>query len=260
MPFLELSVGERVYYELIDGELEKPWLVFLHEGLGCVEMWKGFPRLLCERTGCPGLVYDRQGYGKSSAQEGVRTKYYLHDAARRELPEILGKVLPGREYILIGHSDGASIALIYAAESARKGSPLGVVSEAAHVFVEPETIRGVAEVDSRFDREGPGRLEYYHPGSSHRVFKAWSSIWLSDEFRSWNVEDLLAGITCPVLVIQGEDDAYATEKQVDAIVSRVSGKAEKRMIPACGHTPHLEKGAYVLELVAGFIAARQLPR
>ena len=143
MPTLELGSAQ-LHYELIEGDLRKPLLVFLHEGLGCIRMWKEFPERLCAATGCAGLVYERQGYGQSSPQLALRSIHYLHQFALAELPAVMERLAPGREHIVVGHSDGGSIALIYAA--GRPQGLRGVLTAAAHVFVEDVTIEGIQTV------------------------------------------------------------------------------------------------------------------
>src|SRR5208283_3544519 len=129
---LTLSESHTIHFELIEGMAEKPFLVFLHDGLGCARMWKDFPERLCRQTGCPGLVYDRLGCGRSSALTEPRTIHYLHDYAQFELKQVLAHLIPDRDYFLIGHSDGGSIGLIFAAD--RPAGLRGLVTEAAHVF------------------------------------------------------------------------------------------------------------------------------
>lgn len=252
MPTLTLRRNRTIYYELIEGHPDKPLLVFLHEGLGCTAMWQGFPKTLCHKTGCPGLVYDRQGYGRSSPLVADRTIHYVHDYALCELPRVLDAVIPGRPYILVGHSDGGSISLIFGAE--RPPLLKGIVTEAAHVFIEPETLEGIRVADAAFDRGKFKGLNKYHGDKTRQTFKAWSETWLSERFRYWNIEYLLPSINCPMLVIQGRQDQYGTERQVNAIVNKSSGSAEAFIVESCGHAPHLEKPDVVIEKIAGFVA------
>lgn len=241
-----------IYYEQIKGDEGKPYLVFLHEGLGCTGMWGNFPTRLCTLTGCPGLLYDRLGYGQSSPLAARRTIHYVHNYALVELPVLLDTIIPGKGYILIGHSDGGSIALISAAE--RPILLRGVVSEAAHVFVEPETTAGIRLADTAF-AEGKFRgLQKYHGEKTRQIFQAWSQTWLSDWFQFWNIEYLLPSIICPLLVIQGRQDQYGTEKQVQAIVAGTGEGTETLLVNECGHVPHLEQAELVLEKMALFIA------
>ncbi len=251
MGHLNLDADHVVYYELIQGNIRKPWLVFLHEGLGCISMWRKFPQRLCHKTGCPGLVYDRIGYGNSSPLNTGRTIHYLHDYALNELPGVINALIPGQPFILIGHSDGGSIGLINGAT--RHPLLKGIVTEAAHVFVEPETIEGIRRADEAFDRGKLAGLNTYHGGKTRQIFKAWSQTWMSDWFRHWNIEYLLPSVICPMLIIQGEDDPYGSKDQVRSILSKSSGPAESCLIENCGHTPHLEQSKIVDDKICGFL-------
>lgn len=214
-------------------------------------MWQSFPKELCRITRCPGLLYDRTGYGSSSSLDTVRTVNYLHDYALNELPEVIDAVIPDRSHILIGHSDGGSISLIYGSE--RPALLRGIVTEAAHVFVESETIEGIRTANEAFKCGKFKGLYRYHGEKTNQLFKAWSETWLSEWFRHWNIEYLLPSVTCPMLVIQGMDDKYGTEYQVNSIVSKSSGSSEALILKNCGHTPHLECPEILTRKVTKFI-------
>ena len=251
MAMLELADGGQLYYETIAGDSAKPVLVFLHEGLGCTAMWKDFPARLCALTGCGGLVYDRRGYGLSAALREGRSIHYLHQYALDELPLVLGRLLERRQYVVVGHSDGGSIALIHAA-----GQPkglLGVVTEAAHVLVEEVTLAGIREARLAFDAGKLRGLERYHGAKTEQIFGAWADTWLRPGFKRWNIEYLLASIACPVLALQGSGDQYGTEAQLDAIVAQAPAACEV-LVPECGHTPHQEQPEAVLAAIHGFVA------
>ncbi len=250
MPIFTLDATQEIHYQLIEGQPGQPCLVFLHEGLGCTAMWQDFPERLCQATGCHGLVYDRHGYGQSSALTASRNIHYLHDYALRELPALLEYVLPGREYFLIGHSDGGSIALIHAAE--RPPRLRGVITEAAHVFVEAETLAGIRAADAAFDAGKLRALAKYHGDKTEGIFKAWSLTWQTFGFQFWNIEYLLPSIVCPALVVQGSEDQYGSAAQVDAI-SRLALNATPVMIEKCGHTPHQEQPDALLALMGNFL-------
>jgi pimeloyl-ACP methyl ester carboxylesterase len=253
--FTELHAGQRIHYELIDGPSERPLLVFLHEGLGCTAMWKDFPRLLCAATGHPGLVYDRLGYGQSSPFVRSRTIHYLHESAIIELPALLGTIVPGREHVLIGHSDGGSIALLYAAQ--RPAGLCGVITEAAHVMVEPETVQGIEATVTAYEAGKLRGLTRYHGDKTAAVFRAWSDTWLSPWFRSWSIEYALPSIQGPVLALQGARDQYGTAAQTAAIAATVrAGRVV--MIENSGHTPHLDQMEVVLELMRSFVMPQHL--
>jgi pimeloyl-ACP methyl ester carboxylesterase len=247
------AAGARLEYQWIGpGPDETPTLVFLHEGLGCLRMWRDFPAHLAARTECGALVYSRRGYGGSAALERAHTSRYLHDEASTALPAVLA-ALEIRRPILIGDSDGASIALLYAG-SAPVAAPLGLILEAPHVFVEPITRKGIERMGELFRSTDLARkLARYHDDRTNAVFWNWYDTWLSAEFRSWNIESCLSAITCPLLIVQGEDDEYGTTRQVDAIAAQVSGPAQALVLPACGHTPHRDQPQTVLAAMAKFI-------
>ena len=253
MGIFALQNSAEIYYETFDGDPSLPVLVFLHEGLGCTAMWDQFIRTLCRSTGHPGMAYDRQGYGQSSALTQKRTLDYLHDYAFEELPQVLGTVIPGREYILVGHSDGGSIALLHASEN-----PSGLrsaVTSAAHVFCEDVTLEGIRAATLAFKAGKLQGLYRFHSDKTDTIFYAWSDTWLAPHFKQWNMEDCLRDIRVPVLVMQGKDDQYATLKQVEAICEQVSGPARPGLIDNCGHSPHQDQPDAVTALIADFIQA-----
>lgn len=251
MNTLYLRSGQEIYYRLIEGNEKSPCLVFLHEGLGCTAMWKDFPDRLCSMTDCPGLVYDRLGYGKSSPLRRIRTVHYLHDYALGELPEVLEELIPGRAFVLIGHSDGGSIGLIFGAE---KPSLLrAIITEAAHVFVEPETLRGIEAAAEAYEKGHFSGLFKYHGDKTDALFRAWADTWRSHWFQYWNIEYVLPSIACPLLVLQGSQDQYGTERQVEAIVAHSSGRATPVFVDNCGHAPHQEQQGLVVQILAEYI-------
>jgi pimeloyl-ACP methyl ester carboxylesterase len=247
MPHLT-AAGHRLEYERVEGR--GPTLVFLHEGLGSITQWRDFPRALAAATGCPALVYSRWGHGQSDPVELPRPLDFMHDEARRALPEILEQ-MGIDEAILVGHSDGASIAIIHAGE----GGPRirGLVLEAPHVFVEDLTIESIARArDDYATTHLRERLSRHH-ADVDGAFHGWAGAWLDPGFRAWNLEGFLPGIRVPVLVIQGEDDRYGTLAQVDAVCAKVSGPAERLVLPRCGHAPHRDRPEETLAAAADFI-------
>lgn len=228
-------------------------LIFLHEGLGSIAQWRDFPLAVSLATGLPAVVYERAGHGNAAPPDGPRSVNYLHEEALRSLPEVL-RQLQIDDAFLVGHSDGGSIALIFAA--LRPEKVRGVITEAAHVFVEEVTLAGIREAVRIYaSTDLPDRLSKYHGSNVETVFRGWSDTWLSPAFRNWNIEACLHGIRCPVLAIQGCDDAYGTPAQVEAIVRGVSGPAESLILPGCGHVPHQEAREKVLEEMTRFIRA-----
>lgn len=235
-----------------------PVLLFLHEALGCIDMWKGFPEELCKSTGLPGVVYDRLGHGGSSALPGPmgpRSVDYLENESRVWLPEIL-KALGLEQVIPIGHSDGATMALLFAA--ARPKQVPCLITEAAHVFVERITQEGIRRaVQAYQDTDLKNRLAKFHGDKTQALFRAWSETWLSEQFSSWNMEAELPRITSPALIMQGEDDEYGSEKQVESIVSQVSGPARPCILKDCGHIPHLQARQRALQEMQDFILGKK---
>ncbi len=228
-----------------------PVLVFLHEGLGCIEIWRDFPEMLSKALGLPALMYDRYGSGGSEAFQEVRQGNPFRWEAEVALAELLTACNVNRP-ILIGHSDGGSIALHYAAHFS--GRPLAVIVEAAHVFGEELTLSSIRKAVQAFETGGlKGKLARYHGEQTESMFKGWADIWLAPENLGWNMESFLSAITCPLLVIQGENDEYGTLDQVEAIVSGVSGKTETLIIPDCAHSPHLQAQEKTLQGMVAFV-------
>jgi pimeloyl-ACP methyl ester carboxylesterase len=224
---------------------QAPTLVFLHEGLGSITQWRDFPRRLADATGCSALVYNRLGHGASDPLEGSRAVTFMHDEAQTVLPDVLRGchvVNP----ILVGHSDGASIALIYAGSGI--GRVTGLVLEAPHVFVEDLSVASIRDMKDRFETtELAEKLARHHGPNTENMFRGWNDIWLLPAFRLWNIEECLERITTPMLLIQGLDDQYGTVRQVEAIAAQVKGRVETVLLPGCAHSPHLEQPARTFE-------------
>lgn len=242
----------QIHYRPLYGDPSRPVLVFLHEGLGSIEMWKEFPEKLCRATGCSGLVFDREGYGGSSALTDIRDDDYLHEYAYQELPEVLAELIPDKPYILIGHSDGGSIALLHAAQ--RPEYLKGVITEAAHIFVEDVTLEGIRVATDAYAAGKLAGLNKYHGDKTDQIFRAWSDTWLKPSFAKWNIEQDLSKIDVKTLAIQGADDQYATDHHVLAIQSGIGPHAEAVILPNCAHTPHREQPDATLALMQQFIA------
>jgi pimeloyl-ACP methyl ester carboxylesterase len=242
-----VAAGVQLEYSRIDGV--GPTLVFLHEGLGSIRQWRDFPERVARATGCRALVYDRYGYGNSDVlREAGVGPGFMHDGALKELPGLL-KNLEIENPILVGHSDGASIALIYAASHPARG----VAVLAPHVFVEEPGLRSIEAINAAFETSGlRERLGKYHRDAG-KTFHLWADAWLDPAFRRWNIEEYLPRIHCPVLAIQGEDDEYGSMAQLDAIARQAGGGCELLKLPACGHSPHKDQPEKVLQAVAGFI-------
>jgi len=245
--------GYRLEYRRIGPPApDRPALVFLHEGLGSVSLWRDFPDRLCARTGCSGLVYSRAGHGASDQRLTPRSPGFMHEEALGLLPQVL-QAFQLRDVILIGHSDGASIAII--ATGAGTVRPRALILEAPHVFVEEVTIHSIRDTVDRYrTTDLRDRLARHHGPGLDRLFDDWATVWLSPGFRSWNIEASLHGIECPTLVIQGEDDEYGTPKQVEAIGNALGDRSEILMVPGSRHAPHADQRAAVEEAMAEFIA------
>jgi pimeloyl-ACP methyl ester carboxylesterase len=226
-------------------------IVMLHEGLGSVAMWKDLPERVANATGCGVLVYSRYGHGKSERLAEKRSVDFMYHEAKVVLPEILAQNKI-QNPILLGHSDGASIALIYAATWPQLVR--GLILEAPHVFVEEFGLRSTVAIRKAYESSNlPEKLSRYHDHADE-MFRGWNDIWLDPQFRDWNIEEYLDAITCPTLVIQGENDEYGTLAHVEAIQRRVPG-ALALILPRCGHSPHRDQPELILDAITKFVAA-----
>ena len=226
-------------------------IVLLHEGLGSVAMWRDAPALIAKRTQCAVMAYSRFGHGTSDLPRTPHTVDFMHDEARL-LPAILDAAGVGRA-VLLGHSDGGSIALIFAAEHAARTQAL--ILEAPHVFVEPLSLSSIERATALYaSTDLRDRLAKYHDNVD-AAFRGWSDVWLHPDFLGWNLEHFLPHITCPVLLIQGEQDEYGTLKQIEAIERQVSAPVERLVLSDCGHSPHRDRRDAVLDAIAAFLAS-----
>ena len=229
-----------------------PTAVLLHEGLGCVALWRDFPGVLADRSGCGVFVYSRQGYGASDPCALPRPLDYMTDEAVRVLPQVLDGIGLKRG-VLIGHSDGASIAALHAGlvRDPRIG---GIALMAPHFFTEPMGLASIAEARTAYDRgDLRRRLAKYH-SDVDAAFRGWNDAWLDPGFESWDIRAPLADITVPVLAIQGEADQYGTRAQIAAVETNVSAPVTVAMLPDCRHAPFLDQPQQTLDLVADFMA------
>jgi pimeloyl-ACP methyl ester carboxylesterase len=249
--FVEVGGASLEYLRLPAARQGVAPLVFLHEGLGSVAMWRDFPARVAAATGAESIVYSRRGYGKSARLEAPREVDYMHVEAEEVLPVLLQK-LDLEKPILIGHSDGASIALIYAGS---KLAPVaGLVLMAPHVFVEDLTVASIeAARDAYRNTDLPKRLGRYHDDADH-AFRGWNDIWLAPEFLDWNIEGFVRDVTAPMLLIQGIDDEYGTAEQLASIRRLAKAPYEVALLPDCGHSPHRDQTEHTLNLIAGFVS------
>ena len=226
-----------------------PTLVFLHEGLGSLGLWRDFPKRLAEKTNLSAFIYSRAGYGKSDPAPLPRPVHYMHDEA-----EVLKQVLKTediRDPILVGHSDGASIAIIY---SGRGNPARALILEAPHVFTEESGLASIAKMKSLYETtELRQKLARWH-ANVDAAFYGWNGAWLNPDFRKWNLEEYLPLISQPLQLIQGKDDEYGTVKQLEAIQKQTKGRVETVLLDKCGHSPHRDQPEQTLEAMARFIS------
>lgn len=234
---------------------EAPTLIFLHEGLGCVALWRDFPARLADITGCGALVYSRLGYGDSAPCPLPRRVDFMHHEGLVVLPEVI-RQSGVRDYLLVGHSDGGSIALIHAGGGPCPGLK-GVVTLAAHVFCEGLTRRAIESARQRYlSGDLKGRLSPYHGKNTHCAFWGWNDVWLHPDFMQWRIDAYLPSIHVPVLAIQGETDPCGSMGQLDVIQAKTGDGVAVEVIAGCGHAPHLEKSDTVLAAISAFIVHR----
>ena len=249
--FLEVA-GHRLEARFIDGPADRPVLLLLHEGLGSVSQWRDFPDLLAGVTGCAVLVYSRAGYGTSTPASLPRPLTYMHDEAINVLPHIVSQ-LSGRDHVLVGHSDGASIAAIYAGSKPLAGLK-GLVLMAPHVFVEDISIDGIKTAREAWETTNlRERLQRHHGDNVDIAFLGWNDSWLNPGFRTWDITGFLPLIIAPVLAVQGRDDDYGTLAQVDAIERSCGGPVTKLVLDDCGHAPQKDQTAAVLDAICSFV-------
>ena len=249
MPFVDVC-DHRIEYERIDvGGKARPTLLLLHEGLGSVAMWRDSPGRLAHATGCDALVYSRYGYGQSAPLDAPRSVRYMHDEALVALPTLLDTLAVTRP-ILVGHSDGGSIALIHAGAGTRP--VCAVVTLAAHVLVEDISVTSIAAAKVAYETTDlRTKLARYH-ADVDSAFWGWNRIWLDPEFRAWNIEEYLPRIACPVLAIQGEDDEYGTMEQMRRIGAQVPD-VDLVELEDCRHSPHRDQPQAVLDAITRFV-------
>jgi len=251
--FVDIPAGRLEVLDLA-GDPNEPPLVLLHEGLGSVGRWRSVPQRLQRATGLRTIAFSRFGHGRSDPPPRPRAPLSLHEEEARDvLPAVLGKLEVERP-ILVGHSDGGSIALIYAG-GVRRHRARGIVTLAAHVFNEKVCVDSIAAAGEAYrDTDLRERLVRYHGANVDDAFWGWNRVWLSPEFWRWNIEEFLPPIEVPVLAIQGWDDEYGTERQVDSIVAKVGASAEKLMLDRCKHSPHKDQPEATLDAATRFVA------
>ncbi|MBL7896850.1 MAG: alpha/beta hydrolase [Bacteroidia bacterium] len=236
----------------------KPAILFLHEGMGCIKLFRDFPDLLCQSLKLPGVIYERYGYGHSTALREERPDNYLNIEAEKYLPEFIEQCgLKDIPLILVGHSDGASIALIYASLFTK--NVVAVVSIAAHVFVEEISINNVKALEKKYfsDGEFRAKIHKYHYDHSESTLLAFTKTIARESFKTWNIEHCLPKIEAPIFVIQGTEDNYGTQKQVESILTH-NQNSLSLLISECGHSPHLEKKQIVIDAITDFLHQKKI--
>jgi len=250
--FTEAS-GHRLEYRWLGNKSQTTTgvtpLVFLHEGLGSIDLWREFPLDVVIESDHPGLVYSRYGHGHSDPLAEPRTPRFMHDEALEILPGLVDDLV-GRPPILVGHSDGASISLIYAGS----GYPVqGLILIAPHVIVEAPGLDQIKLIKESYDNSDLAtRLSKYHD-DAEALFKGWTGVWLSEPFASWAIEEFLSAITCPILMIQSRDDDYGSLTHLDIIEASVAGPVTRVEIEGNSHSPHLSAPEMVTKVAAEFI-------
>lgn len=247
--FLRVAGRELEVQRFPAHQLNRATLVFLHEGLGSVAMWRDFPVRVAAATGCETVVYSRYGYGQSDALTAARSVRYMHDEALVVLPELLEKLRIARP-VLIGHSDGASIALIHAGDG--RWEVAGMVVMAPHVFVEDVSVESIAKAKAAYaSTDLLHKLARYHKDAGG-AFRGWNDIWLDPDFRSWRITEYLPRIRCPILAIQGYDDEYGTMAQIEAIAAQCCN-VELLELADCRHSPHRDQPDATLAAIVRFL-------
>jgi len=247
--------GRRLEYRLVGAETGRPPLVLLHEGLGSVAMWRDFPDKLAARVGARALVYSRLGYGRSDPLPAKRNVCFMHEEALA-LTRLLDRLAIARP-LLVGHSDGASIAVIHAAADR---AVEGLVLIAPHVFVEAVCLRSIRAIRAAYRNDDlRSRLAKYHAHIDD-AFLGWADIWLDPAFRAWSIEGLLPRVRAPMLLIQGLKDEYGTLAQLDRIEAAAAAPTARCVLAQCGHSPHRDAEAEVLDVIAAFTAGRAAPQ
>jgi pimeloyl-ACP methyl ester carboxylesterase len=236
--------------ELLDipGEPDAPTLVLLHEGLGSVGLWRGFPQALARATSSRTVAFSRLGHGQSDPPPRPRTPTFMHEEALEVLPAVLAQLAIERP-VLVGHSDGASIALIHAAQHPVRG----VVAIAPHVFVEEMCLVEIRRAREAYHQGGLRERMGRHHRDPDAAFFGWNDVWLDPEFPRWRISDELSRVTCPLLLIQGQRDQYGTMAQLDAIEQAVRGPIQRVHLD-CQHSPPVELPEQTVESIATFLA------
>lgn len=248
MDFIRIQ-GRRIEYDFVRAAPDAPVIVFLHEGLGSLSLWRDFPSRIMHATGCSALTFSRYGHGRSDPLTAPRRVDFMHDEALNALPKLLDQ-LAVEQPILLGHSDGGSMALIYAGGSGRPVS--GLIVMAPQVMVEDVSVKSIRETKRSFEITDLREKLARHHADPEATFRGWNDIWLDPGFRDWNIEGFLPRVACPILAIQGEDDEYGTMEQVDRI-ARLAADVDLVKLQDCGHFPHRDQPEAVIKAIVRFV-------
>ncbi len=248
--FLEIN-NAKIHYLHHEINPERPTLIFLHDSLGSTQLWRDFPKEIAEKTNCNLFIYDREGYGKSSVFKINRRELtYMHDEA-----DFLNDIVNHfnfKEIILFGHSDGGTIALLYAAKYPKNLNRIIVVG--SHLMVEDVTLNGIREAKIAYAETNlKERLTKYHGDNTQNIFEMWTETWLRPDFINFDIREELKNINCPTLVIQGIDDEFGSMDQVNGIIKNVSGRKESFIVPNAKHTPYKENRIPTVEKTVEFL-------
>jgi pimeloyl-ACP methyl ester carboxylesterase len=248
--WIETSQG-RLFARSWTGAQEKPPFVLLHDSLGCVALWRDFPRVLAQATGRRVIAYDRLGFGQSDAHPG----YLANDFVTAEATGGFAAVRTGLgvdDFIALGHSVGGGMAVAIAGTFPDACQAL--ITMSAQAFVEDRTVQGIREAARGFAEPGQiDRLARYHGDKAQWVLDAWVETWLSPAFADWSLDDILPGVRCPVLAIHGDADEFGSPRHPERIATLSSGPGTAHILPGCGHVPHREREAEVTGLISAFL-------
>jgi pimeloyl-ACP methyl ester carboxylesterase len=245
------NYGKISYKSIDNNNPNQPVLLFIHEALGSIAQWKDFPEKLCEQVSLNGFIIELEGYGFSSSFEGKRTASYLHESGTAQIPEIIQALGITQPIIIIGHSDGGTNALFLAKHIPNQIK--GIITMAAHCINEKETREGIYPAIEAYKNKKLNSLELYHGAKTEKLFYDWANTWLSEAFLEWNILADIDGIEVPGFIMQGYEDQYGTEKQVELIAERFVAPVTTEIIPNCGHSPHIEQQIIVLEHIEKWI-------
>lgn len=248
---MNIQLTKGIAFERIDVDEKRPTIIFLHDSLGCIELWRNFPKDLGRVCNCNVIIYDRQGYGQSASFDNEERGLNYMELEADKLIELMNS-WGLQDAILFGHSDGGSIAIIAAGKYPNRVK--AIITEGAHVMVEDITLQGIYEAIEVYESTDlHTKLKKYHGEKTKSLFDAWSKTWTKPFFKNWNIEHFVQTMYCPSLIVQGEQDEYGSLKQVQSIVDNSKGPCTALILPKTKHTPHKERTEEVMSASATFI-------